>query len=157
MINRIAPKSFRRREILTEKPILIMENGKILKDGMNKAGLTMNDLLFLLRKKDIFYIDEIDFAFFETEGTVSVLKKTEKHMLHKDDYRGPVVLRGLPQTCICNGEILPEALVSLHKDEKWLDEVLQQNHLKLEEISAAQIDERLNIFVDVKEGKSITT
>ncbi|MCI3920440.1 DUF421 domain-containing protein [Paenibacillus sp. TRM 82003] len=52
------------RKWLTGKEDLLIVNGVIDRKAMVRSRLTMDDLLMQLRKKNVFFLDEIAFAFF---------------------------------------------------------------------------------------------
>ena len=46
-----------------------------MENELRKVQLDIDALNSLLRKKDVFSITEVNYAIFETDGTLSVLKK----------------------------------------------------------------------------------
>ena len=54
---------------------LIVDNGKILKEAMQRNNLSNADLFRLLRKQGVKYLGEVDKAFFEISGDISIWKK----------------------------------------------------------------------------------
>jgi uncharacterized membrane protein YcaP (DUF421 family) len=146
-----ALKSYWGRKILNDVPTMIIKEGKILEEGMRKVRLTIDDLLFQLRKKDIFYLDEIEYAFLETDGTISTLKKTNQLTPTICDLQITRLSRGLPQTFIIDGKIIYNTLNSIGKDEKWVQDILAKNKIsKVDDILVAQIDEQLKVFLSLK-------
>jgi uncharacterized membrane protein YcaP (DUF421 family) len=144
-------KSYRGRKILNDEPTPIIREGKILEEGLKKVRLTIDDLLFQLRKKDIFYLDEVDYAFLETDGTVSALKKSEKLTPTIRDFQLNTLSRGLPQTFIIDGNLLPDILKKIGKDENWLQGILVQNKINsVTDILVAQIDNQMKVYINLK-------
>lgn len=45
----------------------------------------MDDLLLLLRKKEIYYLDEVEYAFLETDGSLSAQKKIAQQTTKNQD------------------------------------------------------------------------
>jgi uncharacterized membrane protein YcaP (DUF421 family) len=144
-------KSYRGRKILNDVPTPIIKEGKLLVEGMKEVRLTIDELLFQLRKKDIFYLDEVDYAFLETDGTISTLKKPGNQSPTISDMHLSTLSRGLPQTFIIDGNILPNVLEKIGKDEKWVQGILEQYKINsVKEILVAQIDNQMKIFVSIK-------
>jgi uncharacterized membrane protein YcaP (DUF421 family) len=144
-----ALKSFTARKLINGEPTLIIKDGKILEEGMTKTRLTVDDLLLLLRKKKIFYVDEVDIAFLETDGTVSALRKAEVMPVTRKDLQMPVASRGLPQTFIIDGKILDNSLASLGKDEQWVETILEsQGIARIDDVAFAQIDQQHQVYID---------
>ncbi|MDP4084340.1 MAG: DUF421 domain-containing protein [Bacillota bacterium] len=141
-------KSLKGRKILNDEPAVLIREGEIFEEGMRKGRLTVNDLLLLLRKKDIFYLDEVEFAIFETDGTISALKKAANQTPTASDFQISSISRGLPKTFIMDGNILPDCLSTMGKDEKWVREILQQHNIaKIENVSVAQIDQQNKVYI----------
>jgi uncharacterized membrane protein YcaP (DUF421 family) len=107
-------KSIIMRKVINDEPTLIIENGKIYEKGLKKSRLTIDNLLFHLRKKNIFYLDEVDIAYFETDGTVSILKKTESMPVTRKDIDTVQESRGLSQTFIIDGRIQKKSLKAMN-------------------------------------------
>ncbi|WP_078544874.1 DUF421 domain-containing protein [Litchfieldia alkalitelluris] len=151
-IDLIALKSFKGRKILNDEPTLVIKNGKIFEEGMGKARLTVDELLFQLRKKNIFYLDQVDMAFFETDGTVSALKKITQLPPTKQELQINTPARGIPQTFIIDGQILENTLKSLKKDKNWLEQTLLSFGITdLKNVFVAQIDQNDLIYIDFRE------
>ena len=55
-------KSRKARTWLSGKPTVVIENGKILEQNLKKLRLTLDTLNQELREKDIFDIEEVEFA-----------------------------------------------------------------------------------------------
>lgn len=65
------------RHLLEGTPEIVIYNGKLVRDVMKKNKLDVNQLKQLLRAKDIFSMDQVEYAILEANGTVSVLKKSD--------------------------------------------------------------------------------
>ena len=73
----ISMKSNKFRDLMQGRPILIIKDGILQQKEMIKLRLTLDDVLDSLRQKDIFDISEIKDAVVETDGTISVSKKSD--------------------------------------------------------------------------------
>jgi uncharacterized membrane protein YcaP (DUF421 family) len=146
----ISLKSFIGRKILDSEPQVIIKEGQILLENMKRVRLTIDELLMLLRKKDAFYIDEIEFAFMETDGTLSIMKKTNNMSITRTDMNIKSQSRGIPQACIIDGKIIEENLQNVQKDSKWMKKFLKDKNIQLEHILLAQIDQQDRVFINLK-------
>lgn len=54
-------------------PAIIIKNGKLLKKSLKMTRLKIEDLIMLLREKNVFSITEVDYAILENDGKISVL------------------------------------------------------------------------------------
>ncbi len=147
-------KVYATRKIFNGEPLLIIKNGKIHEDGMSKARLTVDDLLFLLRKKNIFYLDEVEFAFLETDGTVSAQKKGTQQFTKNIDFKINPISRGIPQTFIIDGKIMMESLEAAGKDQNWINSTLKEHNIqKVKNVTVGQVDEQGKVYLDSSTDK----
>ncbi|HWO74993.1 MAG TPA: DUF421 domain-containing protein [Bacillus sp. (in: firmicutes)] len=147
-------KWLRFQKIANGEPSIIIQNGKIREKEMIRARLTMNELLFLLRKKNAFYLDEVELAIFETDGTLSVLKKVQNQPVTKIESQTHLysLPRGITKTVIKDGKVIHENLEQAGKDEAWLLSVLKANGMvDVSQVSIAQVDELGKVYIDRKD------
>ena len=119
----ISNKSRRLRIILEGKPSLIISNGKINYHEMVKQRYTLDDLLISLRQKEIRDITEVEFAFLEPNGKLSIFKY--KPLKIKSIYPMPIIL---------DGKIDEDSLKNIKKDKIWLNNVMDNNDVMIEEV-----------------------
>ncbi|MBU9712331.1 DUF421 domain-containing protein [Evansella tamaricis] len=148
----IAIKSLWGRKILEDEPTYIINNGKVLEKGLKKSRMTMDALITNLRKKGVFYVEQVESAILETDGTVSVLKKPGYLDVMKKDINQFQRSRGVPQAFIIDGKILTSTLKMIGKDTNWVTDVLKKNNIsKVEDVFFAQIDNQGTIYLDKRE------
>ena len=63
------------KKILTGRPSVIIQRGKINKDEMKRARLTIDELISGIRQGGIFNISEVDYAIPEENGRLTVVPK----------------------------------------------------------------------------------
>ncbi|MGI8314406.1 DUF421 domain-containing protein [Halobacillus mangrovi] len=130
------------RSLLEGKPALIIHKGKIDRDRMKKNKLDINQLQHLLRSKDVFSIQEVEYAVLETDGTVSVLKKAPYQNVNRMDMNLKPENVPLPMALISDGEIIWDNLKEAGLDEKWLNAQLKaQNVNKPSDVFYAEYQE----------------
>lgn len=112
------------RRLIVGVPTIIIENGKINIERLQKLKISMTDIMSLLRSKDIHSLTEIKLAQMEVGGSLTIVKKGE------EDYA--ILL-------IDNGVINSEGLEQLKKDEKWLTRELKKHNVTdIKEVFCAQ-------------------
>ncbi|MCM3800533.1 DUF421 domain-containing protein, partial [Caldibacillus thermoamylovorans] len=77
----ISLKSKRFRDFTEGKPTVFIKDGKIMEDNLKKERYTTDELLELLRKKNVFQVADVEFAVLEATGDLSVLLKKENQPL----------------------------------------------------------------------------
>jgi uncharacterized membrane protein YcaP (DUF421 family) len=146
----ISLKSFMGRKILDSEPQVIIKDGQILMENMKRIRLTIDELLMLLRKKDTFYLDEVEFALIETDGTLSIMKKADDLSITRKDMNIQGKSRGIPQACIIDGKIIEENLQKIQKDTQWMLTVLKNRKIQSEQVLLAQVDQQDRVFLNLK-------
>ena len=111
--------------ILRGKPDVVIEDGKINVQALNKSKLDVNELLALCRQKNYFNIDDIAFAVFETNGELSILPKSNKTPVVVENMSIQLPKASLSSDVIIDGKVVDACLKDLNKDKKWLLEKLQ--------------------------------
>lgn len=126
------------RHLLEGSPAIIIHNGKLIRDVMKKNKLDVNQLKHMLRTKDVFSMDEVEYAILETNGTVSVLRKSDYQPPTRKDMKLTARPVQLPITLINDGEIIYDNLKERNLTEEWLLEELRKQDYKLEDVFHAE-------------------
>ena len=119
----ISIKSRKIRVFLDGKPSLIICNGKLNYHEMIKQRYSMDNLLLSLRQKEIKSLDEVEYAFLESNGKLSIFKY--------NIFKGK---RIYPMPLIIDGNIQEKALKYIHKNKVWLKYTLNKKGLNAEDI-----------------------
>ncbi len=119
----ISIKSRKFRTFFGGKPSLIICNGKINYKEMVKQRYSMDDLLVSLRQKEIRNIEDVEYAFLEPNGKLSIFKYNFFRL--KSDY---------PMPLIVDGTIQHKALKRIRKTKRWLNEELANNNLTVNDV-----------------------
>ncbi len=111
------------RLILDGKPSLIISHGKINYHEMIKQRYTLDDLLLSLRQKEIRDISDVEYAFLEANGKLSIFKY--KPFKIKGNYPMPIIM---------DGSVNIESLKNIKKSMAWLKNTLENENILLSEI-----------------------
>lgn len=125
-IEKLTQKYRRTRKLLEGEPAIIIRDGQIDFQVIKREKIDINELLSLLRQKDVFSIREVEFAILEQSGNISVLKKSKYKNPTMEDlnlYYKPIYL---PITIILDGEIIKDNIDAIGFDKNWL---LNQIHM----------------------------
>nr|WP_239534294.1 DUF421 domain-containing protein [Thalassobacillus pellis] len=136
-------KSQRFREWFDGRPKFIIKHGKVDEYEMKKQRYNFNDLMLQLREKDIYSIQDVEYAILEPTGKLSVLERDENNSEHTTGYSIPLIADGLIQY---------DSLKKVKKNKSWLlNELKKQGYNTEEEISFCSIDENGVLFFDQKD------
>lgn len=130
-----ALKSHKLSNLITGKPVLLIDNGRIIKSNLAREKFNVDDLLQELRKQGIRDIDEVDKGILESCGGFSVILKEEDES---------VSLRDLGLKPVKRNEILTTGILTrgdlFARQEQ---ESIQEKGFELEKI-LAKIEDRLD-------------
>ncbi len=122
------------RNLIQGNPILIIKDGKLVQKELKNVRYSVEDLLEALRLKDIFDISQVQFAYIETNGSISVLMKNRFRPLIIDDTEIKTSPCELPCLVISDGKIVKSQLDICAMTQKRLDSIIKKENVKLEDI-----------------------
>lgn len=105
------------------KPSIIISDGKIVYKNMISQRYSIDDLLLEMRKKGISSVEDIQYAFLETNGTLSIFQ-----------YAPLKIKKKIPLPVIVEGVVQYDVLANLNKTKEWLLDTLKDNNLSLDNV-----------------------
>lgn len=114
----------RTRGPLEGTPSILVHNGKVDMREMRKNRLDFEQLLMMLRQKDIFSLREVSYAIYETNGSLSVMKNSGYDSVQRRDFNLPSEEIGMTYNLLEKGRVNEDSLKLLRKDRSWLEQVL---------------------------------
>jgi len=148
----ISLKSRAARKLLTGEPVIVIQNGKIMEQSMQRLHYSTDDLLMQLRTKGVFNIADVEFAVLEPNGRLSVLLKSHKMPATREDMQLESQYQGVSSELIVDGEIIYQNLKQNNLDEAWLiGELAKQGIKSSEDVLLAMLDTQGNLYVDKKQ------
>lgn len=136
------------RYILEGKPALIIHKGEINYEAMRKNKMDINEILHLLRMKDVFALQEVEYGVLETDGLLSVLKKAEYQTPNKKDLNVKPTEAQIAVPLIIDGEMIKDNLAEANITEEWLlDELDRQQFSSVKKVLYAEWLEGKKLFV----------
>ena len=114
LISQLCLKSIRMRRLLCGKPVILIENGRLLEGNLRRTRVNLDELTGHLREQGVLAVEEVQFAILETNGSLTVFP-----------YPPQPQKQELPYTVISDGRILTENLHLLGRDEGWLQKKLR--------------------------------
>src|SRR5699024_7007378 len=97
-----------------------IHKGEIIYEELRKNKMDMNEILHLLRMKDVFAVQEVEYAVLETDGLLSVLKKPEFETLNKRDLNVYPEKAQMATPLIIYGEMIKDNLAVLDITNDWI-------------------------------------
>ncbi len=110
-------------KIFGGKPTLIIKEGKIIYKNLISQRYTIDDLLSELRRNNISSIEDVEYAFLETNGQLSVFKFK------------PFKIKGnIPLPIIIEGVVQRDTLKYINKSMDWINDLLKDNDILLDQV-----------------------
>jgi uncharacterized membrane protein YcaP (DUF421 family) len=144
----MAIKSRKLRKWISGSPTVLIEDGHILDGNMGKAKYTIDMLNQSLREKEIFNIEEVEYALLEDNGKLSVLKKDEYHFVTKKDLKLAANKSFFPVELIMDAVVIEENLERNGIEKEWLMKELKKRGKKLSDVFYAVLGTRQQIVFD---------
>ena len=128
------------RKLLCGKPVVLIDNGRILQDNLRRTRVTLDELSGHLREKDVLDIASVQFAILETNGNLSVFPYPKERPAAACEAGIQARKQYLPITIISDGRLLPENLKIAGKQREWVDRVLQEKKATMENTWLLTVD-----------------
>ena len=128
------------RRFFCGKPVILIDNGKIVQQNLRRTRVTLDELTGHLREKDVLDIRTVQFAILETDGNLSVFPFPKDRPASAKDAGIQAKPQYLPITIIEDGYVSKENLQRAEKNEIWLEQVLRQYSAKPEDTLLLTVD-----------------
>lgn len=133
------------------KPIILIDNGKVIRENFKKQFLNVDIFLSELRLKNIFDISEVKYAILEPNGRLSIIKKEDNRPITARDLNITAKPVDLPVVIINDGKLFEENLGIYDIDKEWLINNLNMYNIDdITEVYIATIDNSKKLYVAKK-------
>ncbi|HIR30669.1 MAG TPA: DUF421 domain-containing protein [Candidatus Faecousia faecavium] len=128
------------RRLFCGKPVILIDNGKIISDNLRNTRVTLDELMGHLREKDVLDIQTVQYAILETNGNLSVFPYPKHLPATAKDAGIQAAKQYLPLPIIEDGYLFRKNLEQAGKDETWLKGVLSQHGADISDTLLLTID-----------------
>ena len=133
-------RSIRFRRLLCGKPVILIENGRILRENLKKTRVTLDELSGHLREKEVLDPRAVQYAILETNGNLSVFPYPKEKPASARDAGVQVRQQYLPITVVSDGYLLQDNLTLAGKDVRWLQRVLREHNASVSDTWLLTVD-----------------
>lgn len=140
------------RRLFCGKPVILMENGKILQKNLKKTRLTPDELTEHLREKDIMDLNTVKYAILETNGQISTMLYAKHQPPTAKDLNVDVKDDHLPVTLISGGQLLKKNLAIADRSELWVEGLLKKHQCTVKQVFLLTVDQAGQIYLVLKEA-----
>lgn len=134
LFNFLASRFMPARQIVRGKAMTIINHGHFMIGSLDDDNSTFDMINFTeeLRSRGIFSIKDVEFAQYESNGSLTVIKKGDG---------------SLSYVLVSKGQIVEDQLEVSGQSEEWLTKELEQQGIKLEDIFFAELEGHEKIYV----------
>ncbi|WP_068676469.1 DUF421 domain-containing protein [Oceanobacillus sp. Castelsardo] len=145
---KLTQKFKRTRALIEGSPSVIIHKGKLYRDSMKKNNLDIDQFQHLLRVKNVFSIQEVEFAILEANGELSVLKKSDYQSPTRKDMKLSPQEVNLPTTIISDGQLIEDNLKEKNLTEEWvMEQIKAQGFETIEDVFYAEYTKGEDLLV----------
>ena len=127
-------KNSKIRQLICGKPIIVISEGTIQQDALKYLRISTEDLFEQLRQSDVFTLEDAWFAIMETNGNLSVLKKSNKQPPDADALGISPPQEKFDAVVVNDGIVSDFSLSVCGLDKHWLEKTLKYEKVKVKDI-----------------------
>ena len=139
------------RRFFCGKPVILIDNGKVLLENLRRTRVTLDELTGHLRQKDVLDIQTVQFAILETDGSLSVFPFPGERPATAKEAGIKADKQYLPFTIVEDGFVSEENLRKSGKDEAWVKSVLREKRATLRDTLLLTVDSAGHVMFMRKE------
>ncbi|MBE6947674.1 MAG: DUF421 domain-containing protein [Ruminococcaceae bacterium] len=134
------------RRLFCGKPVILIENGKILQSALRATRVTLDELTGHLREKDILDLRAVQYAILETNGNLSVFPYPKEQPASAKDAGIQAKDQFLPITIISDGHLCKENLSVARRKPGWVEDILRQHRTTVKDTFLLTVDEKGHVL-----------
>ncbi len=151
IVSALNMKSLRIRSLLQGNSLILIRNGVIDQKQMKRLRYTLDDLLEALRQKDVFDISDVSYAIAETDGSLSVLLKSDKRTVTNADMNIKSVDEGITCVVVMDGNIIRSDFKDCGMNDELLGKLIKKSGAEIKDIYLMTVNKEGKTNVILKE------
>ncbi|MGN0551811.1 MAG: DUF421 domain-containing protein [Oscillospiraceae bacterium] len=147
-VSLITQKSLKARKIISGKPLVLLDNGKLYRKNFKKTRMDINDFLMQCRSQGYFDISQIQTAVMEFNGRMSILPVSANRPLTPQDMNLAPEQEYMTTAVIADGVIIEDNLKHTGNNYIWLKKQLSEQGFNApEDVFLAMCDKNNKLTV----------
>ena len=147
LVSSLTIKSRKFGKLISFEPTVVVHQGNLLVHNLRKVKYSIDNILQMLREKDIFHLADVEFAVLEANGKLTVYKKSPKSSPTLEDLGLVRQQSDLSYPLIVEGTVYQDTLSYIKKDTAWLHAQLQAKGVRQDDIFYASVDDTGNLYI----------
>jgi len=137
--------------VITFEPTIVIQEGNFIVKNLRKERYSIDNILQMLREKDVFDINDVHIGVIESNGNLSILKKPNKNEVTIEDLNLKKDTLSLSYPIIIDGIVYKNVLTKLNLTEEWLNQKLIKIGAKsVEKVFFASVNSKNELHVSLK-------
>lgn len=120
---------FKASSLVSQKPIILVKHGKVIKKNISKAKLTIDNLFSILRQKDAHNLKNVEYLIAEATGDFSVAINNNSLPINKLDMAIDSPQDTLSQILIYKGKVDEKMLKKYKLNYNWIEKEAKANNI----------------------------
>lgn len=138
--------------LITFEPTIVIQDGRFIVKNLTKIRYSIDNILQMLREKDIFDISNVHLGIIEANGKLSILKEDSKLTVTIEDLDLNKKASSISYPVIIDGIIYEDVLKKLKLNKLWLNEQLSNANVKsIEEVFFASVNDKMELHISLKD------
>jgi|SRR5680860_371321 len=151
IITTLIIKHRRLGHLLTFEPTIVIQDGQFIVNNLKKLRYSIDNVLQMLREKDVFDLSDVRIGIIEANGYLSVLRQDNKASVTLEDMNLTKKSSSLSFPVIVDGEIYGNVLIKLELSNDWLQQQLLALNIKTAaEVFFASVNSKKELHVSLK-------
>ena len=151
LLGAVSVKSDRFRSVLQGNAVILINDGVLDQKNMKKLRYNLDDVLEALRQKNVFDIADVQYAFAETNGSLSVLLKPEKRPLSAAQAGKTPEDAGVASALVMDGKMIGRRLSESGVTPERLRRIIEQTGVRQEDIFLLTVNKQGQVNVIERE------
>jgi len=139
---------------MTFKPTVVIEHGVLLIKNIEEIRYSIDNILQMLREKDIFDLSMVKLAIIEANGNLTVYKEYNNHPITLEDLNLQKRSSNLAYPVIIEGKVHANMLKHLNLSVSWLHTELNKKGIQTKDILFASISEEKILHISLANTKN---
>ena len=151
LLSVISIKSRTVRKILQGNSVMIIKDGKLIEKRIKLIRYSIDDLMEALRLKDVFDISQVQYAYIETNGAISVELKPQYRTVTAEDMKIATENGSIPCLVICDGTVIDREFDVCNMTKEKLQQILKKSNLQVDDVLIMTADSSGKTYIKLKE------